>query len=148
MAEFPDDVKEMQMTKKGTLNIAWLGSEFGADYVDQRQFFDETYNQNEFIIRTLDTNSAFMSAYSFMIGMYPDTTEGILPDDRIDGQISQSVEGTEQQVDHIRTKFLDLPLVQPQKEKHVRISPGNDKETMFMEDLPLHYSGLQTEILA
>jgi len=45
--------------------------------------------------------------------MYPDTTEGILPDDRIDGQISQSVEGTEQQVDHIRTKFLDLPLVQP-----------------------------------
>lgn len=34
-AEFPDGVKEMQMTKKGTLNIARLGSEFGADYVDQ-----------------------------------------------------------------------------------------------------------------
>lgn len=32
--EFPDGVKEMQMTKKGTLNIARLGSEFGADYVD------------------------------------------------------------------------------------------------------------------
>jgi len=44
MAEFPDGVKEMQMTKKGTLNIARLGSEFGADYVDKRQFFDETYN--------------------------------------------------------------------------------------------------------
>jgi hypothetical protein len=36
-----------------------------------------------------------MSAYTFMIGMYPDTTEGILPDDRIDGSISDSVEGTE-----------------------------------------------------
>ena len=50
MAEFPDDVKEMQMTKKGTLNIARLGSEFGADFVDKRGFFDESYNQDEFII--------------------------------------------------------------------------------------------------
>jgi hypothetical protein len=50
MDEFPDDVKEMQMTKKGTLNIARLGSEFGADYVDKREFFDEQYNQDEFII--------------------------------------------------------------------------------------------------
>jgi catalase (peroxidase I) len=36
----------------------------------------------------------------------------------------------------------------PEKEKQVRIAPGNEKETMFMEDLPLHFDPLQTEILA
>jgi hypothetical protein len=92
---YPDGVQEMQMTKKGTLNIARLGAEFAADYVDEREFFDINYNQKEFVIRSLDTNSCFMSAYAFMIGMYPDTTEGILPDPRIDGRIPESVAGTE-----------------------------------------------------
>jgi len=38
--------------------------------------------------------------------------------------------------------------VKPNKERHVRIAPGNEKETMFMEDLPLHFDPLQAEILA
>jgi hypothetical protein len=102
-------------------------------------FFGAQYDQDEFIIRTLDTNSAYMSAYSYMIGMYPDTTEGIWADPRIDGKIPDTVEGTEEQVEHIRMEFLDLPPVNEVLERHVRIAPGNEAETMFLEDLPLHY---------
>lgn len=29
----------------------------------------------------------------------------------------------------------------------MRIAPGNEKETMFLEDLPIHYDGLQKDIL-
>lgn len=129
------------MTPKGTLNIARLGAEFGEDFVDDREFFDEDYNQDEFIIRTLDTNSAFISAYAFLVGMYPDTTEGIYPDPRIDGKISLAVEGTDEEVDHVR-EILDLPEVEDRQERHIRIAPGNEAEVMFLEDLPLHYNDL------
>jgi len=138
--DYPDGVKEMQMTKKGTLNVARAGAEWAEDFIDNRMFFSPQYDQDEFILRTLDTNSAFMSAYSFMIGAYPDTTEGVLADARIDGKISEAVHGTEMQVDHIRKKYLGLPAVNDRVEKHVRIAPGNDKETMFLEDLPSHYN--------
>ena len=94
--DYPDGVQEMQMTKKGTLNVARHGAEWAEDIIDERMFFAPEYNQDEFIIRTLDTNSAFMSAYSFMIEAYPDTTEGILPDPRIDGKIPVPVQGTEE----------------------------------------------------
>jgi len=110
-ADYPDHVQEMQMTPKGTLNIARLGAEFGEDFVDDREFFDEQYNQDEFIIRTLFTNSAFISAYAFLVGMYPDTTEGIYPDPRIDGKITLATEGTDEEVDHVR-EILDLPEVE------------------------------------
>ena len=89
-----------------------------------------------------------MSAYAFVIGMYPDTTEGILPDPRIDGRIPETVAGTDVQVDNIRLKFLDLPEVEEWKEKHVRIAPGNEKETIFMSDLPEHFDGLKTDIVS
>lgn len=108
---YPDGVQEMQLTKKGTLNMARLGAEFASDYVDQREFFDIDYRQDEFIIRALDTNSCFMSAYSFIVGMYPDTTEGIIPDPRIDGRITEVVAGTEDEVNKTRLEFLDLPAV-------------------------------------
>ena len=89
------------MTKKGTLNVASAGADFCEEFVDNRDFFDTQYSQNEWILRALDTNSCFMSAYAFMIGCYPDTTEGVIPDPRIDGYISEVVEGTIEQTDQI-----------------------------------------------
>ena len=48
--DYPDGVQEMQLTKKGTLNVASAGADFCEEYVDKRDFFDTQYSQNEWIL--------------------------------------------------------------------------------------------------
>lgn len=98
----------------------------------------DTFNDNGFYIRALGDQPSIMSAYAFMLGIYPDALNGIeVHADQLDGAIPV----TSKDINSIRP---DCGLQTPSSKKFEALDlwPGN-KDHAFLSKALEQYPGLK-----
>jgi len=129
-----------QITEEGEKHLFELGAKTKKAYTDSG-LLPSTYDPKTIFIRGANDNVSIMSGYAYLMGMYPNTVEGV--DLMVSYDDLSEVPITAEQVDRVRTDvFSQRPKCDYQR---VDFYPGNDDREFLIKPMSL-YSGQQRKM--
>lgn len=131
--------KPNELTLTGLRNSFSQGEHFKEIYSDHHKgFLSPHYNPSEFFVRTYPDNPSVMSAYSFLLGVYPQEVEGL-------GLIQEKGVNEPLRDAHVDDARRALYLDRAKDWSHpVYIHSGNS-DGLFFKDISDTYPGLKKD---
>ncbi|CAI2386731.1 unnamed protein product [Moneuplotes crassus] len=129
-----------KITVTGERSLASRGAQAKNDYGNGK-FFETNYIPDDIFVRTINDQKSIISAYSYLLGCYPDSVNGLSLESDIEE--IKSVPVTNYDVDNVRP---NLNLGNPRGETaQARIHPGNP-DALFLTQLGRTYPGQKEKI--
>jgi hypothetical protein len=103
--------KTGDLSPEGIREMYTLGQKFRSEYIEKQRFMPSTYNPSSIYLQSLKDQPSLMSAYAFMLGVYPESTSFL------NLQMSNALEHQK-----VIRKTLGLPETPPRTGSAVSIS--------------------------
>lgn len=129
-----------KITVTGEKSLNARGQQFRSDY-GNGAFLDKEYNPDTVFVRTINDQQSIIGAYAYLLGIYPDTVNGITLEPEIEA------------INNVPVKNYDINAVRgnvrlsaPTKQtSQARLYPGNP-DALFLTQIGKLYPGLQKTV--
>lgn len=129
-----------RITVTGEKSLNARGAQMRSDY-GNGVFLDETYNPDAIFVRAISDQQSIIGAYAYLLGLYPDTVNGITLEPEIERIANVPVKNYD--VNAVRG---NVRLTAPTKPtQQARIYPGNP-DALFLTQIGEVYPGLNQKI--
>lgn len=128
-----------KITVTGEKSLAARGAQLRSDFVGS--VLDSEYNPDTIFVRTINDQQSIIGAYAYLLGIYPDTVNGITLEPGVEKINNVPVKNYD--VNAVRGNIrLSAPTKQTQQ---ARLHPGNP-DALFLTQIGQLYPGLQHQV--